>query len=340
MMKKLLIAETDRIGDVVLSLPVFKSIKRHHPGIRITALIREYTRDLFRYFPYADHVIAFSGLEKKEERERVSSDLAEGGFDTALILHPEYRVARIIRDAKIKNRFSFGWKWYQFLFTRALIQHRSKNTKHQLEYNLESLKMLHIPRGTADIRLKPGPKELQFIHDLLKKRRLKGRRFIAIHPGSGHSSLNFPPEGYVRLIEKIHRSFKRADIFLTGQEKEKSLIEYIMCNTRVPLHPMPLNLSLGHLIAFLSCAKVFITNSTGPMHIASALRVPVAAFFSPVFIHSPVRWGPYWGRRLVVTPDVKCEKKWKCPGRRCGLYNCFDRVDLNKVLDFIRSSLS
>lgn len=336
-MKNILIAETDRIGDVVLSLPVFKSIKQAHSRIILTALVRKYTEGIFRNFPYVDKVISFSDLSIRSERERLREEIRERNFDAALMLHPEYKMARIIYQTGIQKRISYGWKWYQYLFSQVQIQHRSQNTRHQLEYNLELLKLINIHKKRTDIVLKPVKEDLNFIHKILKEQKLLKKKLIGLHPGSGHSSLNLPPDKYIELIEKIRRNFKDCEILLTGNEKEKSLIEHIAYNTKVSLHPMPLNLSLSHLIALISRMNVFISNSTGPMHIASALRTPVVAFFSPVFVHSPMRWGPYWGKRLVVKPEVECREYWKCRMKHCLWYNCFQNLDFRNVIDFIRT---
>lgn len=335
-MKNILITETDRIGDVILSLPVYKSIKLNKGKTKIVALVRNYTKDIFKDFKYVDDVMSFSHLDNKEEKNRLIEGIKEQNFDTALLLHPNYTLAQIIHRSGIPDIFSYGWKWYQYLFTQVIIQHRSKNLKHQLEYNLDLLKLLKINKGVLDIRLKSNAQDLKFINDFLNKKNLLKKTLIGIHPGSGHSSLNLPPHQYVELIEKIKRKFNKTQILITGTEQDKGIIEYIAYNTKVALNPMPLNLSLGQLIALISKMKLFISNSTGPMHIASALRIPVVAFFSPVFIHSPIRWGPYWGNKLVIKPEIECKQYWHCVLKKCKDYNCFNRISYKKVLDFIQ----
>ena len=338
-MKNILIAETDRIGDVILTLPVFKSIKLFNKDISITALVRTYTQDILKNFKYVDEIISFSDLSTKDSIADLFFKIKSKNFDTALVLHPEHKIAKILKKAGIKERFSYGWKWYQFLFSKVLIQHRSKNIKHQLEYNLDLLKLLNIKKTDKDIKLNPSTRDVKFIQNILKQKKINKKNLIGIHPGSGHSSLNLPPDKYVELINQIKQQFKNVDIILTGDRQDNPLIDYILTHVKASLYPLPLNLSLSNLIALISKTRIFISNSTGPMHIASCLRIPVIAFFSPVFIHSPIRWGPYWGKKLIIKPDVKCPKKWKCRINKCGYYNCFDNIKFDAVLNFIKQHL-
>ena len=220
-----------------------------------------------------------------------------------------------------------------------MIQHRSKNKKNQLEYNLELLKLININKFDTDIKLIPQTEDLKHIDSLLRSKKLHNKTLIGIHPGSGHSSLNLPPYKYAELIDHISKYFKKPKIILTGSTVDSHIIDQISKKTKAKLHPMPKDLSLSELIALISKTRIFISNSTGPMHIASALRIPLVAFFSPVFIHSPVRWGPYWGKRLVIKPDIECPKKWKCKKDKCAYYNCFDKVEFNDVIDFIKKEI-
>lgn len=335
MMENVIIAETDRIGDVILSLPVFKSIKMFDKRIKITALVNTYTEELFKHIPYVDDVISFTTLDKNDINN-LSIIIKNRNFDTAIILHPNYTVSKILKKAQIKNRYSYGWKWYQFLFTKFLVQHRSRNIKHQLEYNLDLLQLADIPIANKLIKLKPDKGDINFVDKLLKEKKLHDKFLITIHPGSGKSAVNLPPYKYVELIQLLQKKFKKAKIILTGSQKDKKTINYILTEVKSSLYPMPLNLNLSNLTALISKTNVFISNSTGPMHIASALRIPVIAFFSPVFVHGPERWGPFWGQRLIIKPAVDCMQKWKCKGKPCHDYNCFDNINFNEVIKFIQ----
>ncbi len=332
-MKRVIIAETDRIGDVVLALPSFYSIKRQNKDIFVAGLVRDYTAPLFKLGNFADDIIS---IYPESSEEEIIQKIRYYNFDTAIALHPELRVAKIFKKAGIPLRISYGWKWYQFYFNKVIIQHRSKNKKHQLEYNLDIIKFAGIEKIEKDIKLKIPVENKNNAQKILKKSGIK-KDFIIIHPGHGGSSRALPPDKFIELIETIKKEFKKIEILITGSLNDRKIIEYIIGNTTVGLKIIPLNTNLLDFAGIISLARCFISNSTGPMHIASGLRTPVVAFFSPVFIQSPIRWGPYWGKKLVIIPPVKCPYKWKCKFEKCRFYDCFQKIDFTPVIEFLKS---
>jgi ADP-heptose:LPS heptosyltransferase len=337
-MENVLIAETDRIGDVILSLPVFKTLKKFDKNIKITALVSPYTKEIFKCFKYVDDIIEYFE-SPKNYYESMLLKISSRNFDTAIVLHPDYKVAKALKKCKIPKRISYGFRWYQFLFTDVLIQHRSKNFMHQLEYNLEILKLLGIEKFDKGITLKPCSEDLDFIKKVLSKYKILNKKIIGVHPGSGKSSIGLNTKKYIELLKKLKNEFRNAEIIITHTKNDKNIIEEIIKNLDVSVNIMPANLNLSQLIALISLTNVFISNSTGPLHIASALRIPVVGFYSPVFIHSPIRWGPYWGKKLVIKPDVNCPEKWKCKKEKCKYYDCFDNISFEKVSEFIKKYL-
>jgi ADP-heptose:LPS heptosyltransferase len=84
---------------------------------------------------------------------------------------------------------------------------------------------------------------------------------------------------------------------------------------------------LRGLCSLLKGADLLISNSTGPMHLASALGTPVIALFSPLFVASFKRWGPYGEGHEVITPSLKtCHK---CDPESCPDFNC---IKVKKIL--------
>jgi len=334
MIKRIIVSETDRIGDVILSLPVFKSLKKWDKSIYTAALISPYTKELFKNFKYVDDIIEYTNYDKNTFHN-MRIQIKAGNFDTALILHPDYKVVKLIKKSEIPRIISYGWKWYQFLYTDTVIQHRSKNEKHQIEYNIDLLKALGVDTIDTNVKLSPDIGDLKFIKNLLKEKKLNNKKLIGIHPGSGKSSNNLPVEKYAKLISLLKNKFPKYEIVITHSSKDKAIIQKLITLSSKKIYLMPENLTLGNLIALISQMKLFISNSTGPLHIASALRIPTIGFYSPVFVHSPVRWGPYWGKRLIIKPPVDCPEKWHCKYDKCKYYNCFDKIEFKELIEFI-----
>ena len=144
-MKKILVTRTDRIGDVVLSTPVFKSLKNSFPSVSISVLVRPYTKDIVTNNPNIDEVIIYdpegehktiSGLLK------LAKEIEKRNFDTALILFLDFKVGLLTYLSKIPRRIGPGTKLAQIFLTDRIKQHRSKVDKHETDYNLELAEIL------------------------------------------------------------------------------------------------------------------------------------------------------------------------------------------------------
>ena len=154
---------------------------------------------------------------------------------------------------------------------------------------------------------------------------------IALHPGSGGSALNWPKESFAALADKLLKEFP-VKVLLTGSPAETALLEEIAalmtgkpCILREPV-------TLRHFAGLIAVCKLFITNSTGPLHLAAALQVPTLSFFPPIKGCSPVRWGPYGkGVNKVLSPgDVRCSR---CDKEHCGRYNCMSAVTADAAFE-------
>lgn len=160
---------------------------------------------------------------------------------------------------------------------------------------------------------------------------------IVIHPGSGHSCLNYPLEKLALLADKLIEGLS-AKIVLTGTEKELDISEKLkrsMINQPIDLTGKT---DLRSLCALLKGSDLLISSSTGPMHVAAALGTPVVALFSPLFVASPKRWGPYGEGHEVILPPVKtC---YKCEPEKCSYFNCMGMIEPDEIMSRVGNILS
>jgi ADP-heptose:LPS heptosyltransferase len=131
-----------------------------------------------------------------------------------------------------------------------------------------------------------------------------------------------------RLINRLGCS-----IVLTGVEKEKKTISIIKKHINSNVYDSSGLLTLKELAAVIANSNLFVGPSTGPMHMAVALSVPVVALFSPIRVQSAKRWGPFGKNTEVVAPDVKCEENFKCSEYKCSHYDCMNTIKVDKVFE-------
>lgn len=338
-LKNILLVRTDRIGDVVLSLPCAALVKRALPGARVTFLAREYTAPLARMSPDVDAVLEDDPAVSARPLARM---LMKHSFDAAVLLHPTARLAWALRQAGIPVRAGTAFRWYSFLLNRRVRQHRRYSLKHELEHNLELVAQGLKLDNSAD----SGQRSLNVprivVCDDIKGKALKAfqpsvssnpESYIVIHPGSGGSAMDWPLERFAELIDRIQdaeHGILNARVVVTLGPGEESLKAKL--NTYLKTGPVwAMGLSLPELAGMLSWAKLVIANSTGPLHIAAAVGARVIGLYCPVVPCHPRRWGPYGEGHAVIMPDdgKTCRE---CAGLECDQYDCMKTITVDRVL--------
>ncbi len=337
--KNMLIVRNDRIGDVVLSLPLAGLIKKHYPDCKITFLLRNYTKDIANGHPNIDKVIIL-----KEDNGRIPvwknvNQLKKGSFDASIIVYPTFITALIIYLARVKFRVGSGYRWYSFLFNKKVFEHRKYAEKHELEYNVNLLKVFGIEESIStknvlyDIHI--NKTSMEKVDKILTDSGVEfEKKIIIVHPGSGGSAIDLPIEKFSVLVNNLSL-LDEANIIITGNEDEKNICSTISANTNAIDLSGKFNLS--EIICLISLSEIFISNSTGPIHIAAALGISTVGFYPKIRACSPERWGPYTQNKVIFTPEIECND---CTREQCERLNCMNSIDIENVTKEVTKLIS
>jgi len=336
--KNILIVRTDRIGDVILSIPMAEIVKKKYPDCKITYLIRDYTRALLDGNSFIDEVIIADEKEGDILFAENLKRIKERSFDTCIVVNPTFKIALMLYFAQIKNRIGTGYRWYSTLFNQKVFEHRKYGDKHELEYNINLLSRIGIQASEApekiQFHLKIDEKSSEKINSILSKKESSSEnKIIVIHPGSGGSSVDLPKEKLIELT-KMLASLEKVSILITGSKSEYELCKDFEVGDSVINLSGLLDISL--LKALINEASIFISNSTGPLHIAAALGVHVIGFFPKIPACSQKRWGPYTEKKSIFVPSIDCSN---CTRKQCEKLNCMNSIDIGKVFDETKSIL-
>jgi len=328
--KNILLVRIDRIGDVILSLPMLPLLKRRYPNAAISVLVRPYTRELVEHHSCVDEVLTYEHEDSLHSLRSVLHEIRKRRFDIAIIPYPRFRPALLLFLAGVPVRVGSGYRWYSLLFNRRVFEHRKDAKRHEAEYNLNLLRPLGIEE----------PKEPQFEFSvssgaksaidalLLEKSIPPGGKFVILHPGSGGSAREWSAESFSRLGSQLQERMG-VSVVVTGGKGEEGLVQKVVAGMAGTPAAIAGRLSLTELGELIRRAKVFVSNSTGPMHIAAAVGTPVVAFFPPIIQCSPVRWGPYTRKKKVFTADNNSCRL--CKGGACRSNVCMDQIDVDRV---------
>ena len=331
--RNILIVRTDRIGDVVLSLPLARIIKQHYPKAKVTFLVRAYTKALVENNHFIDEVIILKEKSTKILIAENVKQLKQKNFDTAIVVYPTFKIALITFLSGIKYRVGSGYRLYSFLFNKKVYEHRKDAVKHELEYNLSLLSQLGINHigGTNNVSfdLDVNKSSLNKVESLLGSLGINEKeKFVIIHPGSGGSAVDLPIDKFIELVKML--SDTKIKIVLTGSENEKEICNQLVLNELV--FNLAGELNLEELIALISKCSLLIANSTGPIHIAAALDKYTFGFYPKVKVCSANRWGPYTEKKFIYEPEIECNN---CTVEQCAELNCMNSINVAHVYNDI-----
>lgn len=311
--RRILVVRPDRIGDVVLSTPVYRTLRYSFPGSFIGALVSPFTAPLLENNPNIDIILTDSQYVKGKKGNfwQKVREIRSYKFDTALLLKPTERHAYMLFLAGIPRRIGVGHILYEVLTLMRGVSRKGYNpVRHESDY------MLDLARKIGAQMIWTTPEIYLAEHEKLKARGvLSGlgfdlrRPIVNIHPGSGHSAPNWEVRRYVELVRLL--SDHGVQVLVTGNSTESVFEnEFIgIPNARTSFG----KLNLRDLCAVISVVSVLVSASTGPMHIAAAVGTPTVAMFCPLPACSPNLWRPIGSPTEIIFPPADfC--RVQCPG--------------------------
>jgi heptosyltransferase III len=338
--RRILIVRTDRIGDVILTLPMAQVLKEHFPSLHVSMLIRQYTRELVEGNRCVDEVLYYDDHDRPVRFWKMVSRLRTGAFDAVVLTYPRFRLALLTMLAGIHVRIGTGYRWYSFLLTTRVFEHRKDARKHELEYNLDLLRAIDPAIEIAHARpvLTVDDRSRAVVESVLGSRGVSDRdRIVVLHPGSGGSARDWAPVRFRELAGRLAAS-PEVKVVVTGLEREKELAESVCGNEHNVISVAGL-FTLREMAALASKAKVFVSNSTGPIHIAAAVGAHVVGLYPQVTALSPARWSPVTPRKVIITPRGKPVDCRTCVQRNDSSCECMDSITVDEVFDAVTEVL-
>jgi heptosyltransferase III len=301
---KIILIRPDRLGDVVLSLPVAKALKDNFPACKVYYLAARGPAGIKNLANYIDGWI----IDSKSSDERLgvfelSQLFHEEQFDCLIELKASWRTAEAGFISAIPMRIGTSRRFYSFFYNTHVNLHRRGSGRHQTDLDLSMLQ----PLGLEIAGLMP---ELKTTTEFKAKAKAlaggENKNYIVIHPGSSGSAPNWPKENYIELARMILKS-KAYKVVITGTEEPAQ--DFDGCTD------LRSQTGLDELSGVCSSASLFISGSTGTLHFADALGVKCLSFFVDNNDIGPARWGPRRNLNNVIAPPggpCKCSNLAAC----------------------------
>jgi len=309
----LLVRGVNWIGDAVMTLPALRLLRKALPEARISLLVRPWVAPLFEKDPNVDEIIIYGdeyrGIIGKIKLARM---LNKKGFCSAVLFQNAFDAAFIAFLAGIKGRVGYNRDVRSFLLTTAVPVPQNERKVHHINYYLNLLEQLGIKEEYSAPYLYLSLDERLSARNLLKDMR---RPILGINPGAEYGSAKrWFPERFAEVANWFLKDTKGSAVIFGGR-KEVGIAQEI--NKLIPENKLLLagKTSLRELISLISECDVFVTNDSGPLHIAYAVGTPLVAIFGST---DPELTGPppeaEGSSNVVITPSLSCSP---CFERTC-----------------------
>lgn len=334
---RILVRATNWVGDAVMSLPALRALRERFPRAHIAILARPWVADLYSREPFCDRMIPYTagrGTTDWREKWRAARALAAERFDCAILLQNAFEAALVARLAGIPERIGYARDGRGWLLTRAIpVPERGAGPRHERFYYLELLQRAKLLNGA------PASDEIRL--DAATSARLAGARRLAeaglgevvagVSPGAAYGGAKrWLPERFAEAAGEIAGALG-AGIALFGSAEERELCEQVVGLLRAAgteVRNFAGQTTLAEFIEMAAACRVFLTNDSGGMHIASALGVPTVAVFGATDDEATGPTGPL---ARVVREPVECSP---CLLRECPIdHRCMTRVAARRVAE-------
>jgi len=318
------------LGDLVMATPVLADLRQHWKDARLTAMCQSNVAPLLKCDPHIDEIFSYSrpsGWIHRRQHLEIVSPLENGKYDLGILLTNSFSSAWWFWRGKVKNRIGFRSGIRSFLLNSAQSFPQFKEKQHQVITYKTLLQPLGIPLSDTSPQLYVSSEEARAAETLLGKHGVAlGRHIVVgINPGAAYGSAKcWPPERFKsitkRLIENPHLY-----VVYFGDQIGAPLVADICRDFPERVINLAGKTSLRELIALIQSCSIFLTNDSGPMHIAAALRTPLLALFGST---NDVKTGPYaFGQ--VIHKHVECSPCYK---RVCPIdFRCMTRIGVDEV---------
>ncbi len=333
--KKILIIQTAFLGDIVLTIPLINNVKKMFFSSKIYVLTTPIGQKILKYQKVVDNILVYDKKGKDKGFFKFLdfvNILKVFNFDIVLCPHRSFRSGMLCFLSGIKTRYGFSNSQIKFCFNKIV---PFKKDLYELERNLYFLQDFqeNFDINTLDKTINfplNNEKEKNSFY-LLKK--YLNKSIITIHVSSRWKTKKWPYKNFIKVIEYFSKKNFLVTV-LGDKKKDIEINQYLLSNQN---NTNIINLigktSIDDLISIIRNSNIYITNDSGPMHIAAALNIPIVAIFGPTT--KSLGFFPYTQKAIVLEKKVHCRPCSKHGGDTCkkGHFDCMNKISYEEVIE-------
>ncbi|MDT7041798.1 putative lipopolysaccharide heptosyltransferase III [Candidatus Nitronereus thalassa] len=323
--ENILVIKLRYIGDVLLTTPLLRVLRKQYPQAKITVLVNPGTEAVLENNPCVDRVAV---LPRGNVLQQVPflRFIRSCRFDCVIDLSDGDRSAFLtaISGAPMKVGLNHEGRWRGKVYSWALAGRYG--TMPMVDYHSQVLIPLGLsPRPYAP-ELHVSPEEDQAADQILERHGLNNSKWIMLHPAARYWFKAWPPDRFAALGDALVK--EGFQVVIVGSENERSTADFVTRAAQLKLISFVGQTSIRQLAALMKKCSLFVGNDAGPMHMAAAVDCPVLALFGPT---DPVVWGPWGEKCQIIYKGLDCRECFH-PGCSRGEMSCMNLIGGEEVL--------
>ena len=332
---KILVVTVNWLGDAVMIFPAFSALRSAFPGCRTSVLTVPRLTALYEMAPAVDEVIAF------DERGQEQSLAAKVGFirrlkakqfDRVFFIHRSFTRMLVCTLSGIPVRCGYArWKT-SFLLTKKIKP--AAGVIHRQDHYLRLFEACGIKMTGCAPKIVVPDEQSRWAQDLSSNLRRDADFLVGMNPSANWGLKRWPLENYSRLADRLSRE-ARCRIVLVGASPDKPLVDACQAKMQEPCQNLCATTTIKQLAAILGKLDLFISNDSGPAHLAAALSVKTVVLFGPT---DPRITAPRGPAVTIIQGDCGCPIP--CYNADCRQNRCMDSIDVTRVFETVRALLA
>ncbi|MDT5270648.1 MAG: heptosyltransferase [Acidobacteriota bacterium] len=294
--RNILVIDFGQLGDVILSLPALSAIRHRFPGARVTVAVGGAAAPIVEMAGVADEALAVDRVALRDGPKHLSVwqigklvlEVRRRKFDFVVDLHSlsETNLLGFLSGAGQRLYARRPGRSLDYLGNFRPAPPVEDRSKHAIDRYLDVVSPLGVGEVSRVPRLAVSEEDGRVVDEMLRKAlaggKTRGKRatagagdgpLVGIFPGAGHPSRRWPIERFAELAWMLERNDSVRSVLFAGPEERKLVREAL---SKFPPSTIVLDkLTVPQLAAAAARVSVFVSNDTGPMHVAAAVGTPV-----------------------------------------------------------------
>ena len=321
--KRILVIMLGGIGNMIMLSPCLKALRENFKNAYVGLLLQpDGAKELIKKSKFYDEIILRGSMIKtilKLRKKKFDTVIVSTGTEPikagflSLVIGAKYRIGEDINK--------------KGLFYNIKVPFNGKIN--EVEGNIKIFEKLGIEVKNKELYVGIEKEDEIFTEKFFRENNLK--EVVGIHPGSGYLQefKRWPITKFAELSNRITKKFG-FKVIVFGADFERKLGDEL----ERTMEEKPINLigktTLGQAAAIIKRCKVFVSNDSGLMHIAAAVKTPIVAIFGPT---DPERYGPNCEKKVIIKSRLRCSPCYRKGKVKCKNYLCMKKIEVNEVFE-------